>query len=62
MQQTGHAITLLPILDAGSGSGWLRGLRVRAPVPARPTISVKKVALLCNPTLGARSQALQLRV
>jgi hypothetical protein len=32
--------------------------RVRSPVPAGPTISV----VFCNPALGARSQALRLRL
>ena len=38
----------------------VRAARVRSPVPARPTISVEKVALFCSPASGARSQALQL--
>jgi hypothetical protein len=29
--------------------------QVRSPVPARPTISVEKVALFSNPALGTRS-------
>jgi hypothetical protein len=36
--------------------------QVQSPVPARPTNSVEKVALFLNPALGARSQALQLRL
>jgi hypothetical protein len=36
--------------------------RVRFPVPARPTFSVEKVAVFCNPASGASSQALQLRL
>jgi hypothetical protein len=36
--------------------------RVQSLVPAGPTISVEKMALFCNPALGARSQALQLRL
>jgi hypothetical protein len=34
--------------------------RVWSPVPARPTISVEKLALFCNPASGTRSHALQL--
>jgi hypothetical protein len=34
--------------------------RVRFPVPDRPTISVEKLALLCNPASGGTLQALQL--
>jgi hypothetical protein len=37
-------------------------LRLWSPVPAGPTISVKKVALFCNSVSGKRSQALQLRL
>jgi hypothetical protein len=33
---------------------------VRSPVPARPTISVEKLALFCNPASGGTLQALQL--
>jgi hypothetical protein len=36
--------------------------RARSQVLARPMISVEKVALFCNPALGTRSQALQLRL
>jgi hypothetical protein len=36
--------------------------RVQSPVLAGPMISVEKVALLCYPALGTRSQVLQLRL
>jgi hypothetical protein len=36
--------------------------RVRFPVPAGPMISGETVVHFCNPALGARSQALQLRL
>jgi hypothetical protein len=33
---------------------------VRSPVPARPKISVEKLALVCNPASGGTLHALQL--
>jgi hypothetical protein len=34
--------------------------QVRSPVPVRPTISVEKLALFCNPASGGTLQELQL--
>jgi hypothetical protein len=37
-----------------------KAARVQSLVPARPTVSVEKYALFCNPASGGTSQALQL--